>query len=215
MYNHDFICLSETYLDSTIPDSLLEIDGYNLVRADHPNNIKRGGVCIYYKESLPARVINLPYFKEARLSEMTDNNKKITVSVIYRSPSRNNSEFDSFLSNLEQLVRDISKCKLTVSVIIGDFNARSSSWRSEDINTSEGTKLYSLKFLNGFSHLINEPTHIQTNSSSCIDLVSTDQPNLSVNSGIHASLHPDCHYQTVHTKFNLNISYPPPYQRPI
>ena len=52
MYKHDFICLSETYLDSTIPDSLLEIDGYNLVRADHPNNIKKGGVCIYYKGSL-------------------------------------------------------------------------------------------------------------------------------------------------------------------
>ena len=47
MYKHDFICLSDTYLDSTIPDSLLEIDGYNLVRADHPNNIKRGGVCLF------------------------------------------------------------------------------------------------------------------------------------------------------------------------
>ena len=46
MYKHDFICLPETYLDSTISDSLLEINGYNLVRADHPNNIKRGGVCI-------------------------------------------------------------------------------------------------------------------------------------------------------------------------
>ena len=56
MYKHDFICLSETYLDSAIPDSLLEIDGYNLVRADHPNNIKKVGVCIYYKESLPIRV---------------------------------------------------------------------------------------------------------------------------------------------------------------
>ena len=67
MYKHDFICLSETYLDSTITDSLLEIDGYNLVRADHPNNIKRGGVCIYYKGSLPVRVISLPYFKETLL----------------------------------------------------------------------------------------------------------------------------------------------------
>ena len=104
MYKHDFIRLSETYLDSAIPDSLLEIDGYNLVRADHPNNIKRGGVCIYYKESLPIRVISLPYFKEALLLEMTDNNEKIIVSVIYRSPSQNNSEFDSFLSNLEQLL---------------------------------------------------------------------------------------------------------------
>ena len=64
MYKHDFICLSETYLDSSTPDGLLEIDGYNLVRADHPNNIKRGRVCIYYKESLPVRVISLPISKK-------------------------------------------------------------------------------------------------------------------------------------------------------
>ena len=96
MYKHDFICLSETYLDSSTPDSLLEINGYILVRADHPNNIKGGRVCIYYDESLPVRVISLPYLKEALLLEMTCNNKKVTVSVIYRSPTQNNSEFDSF-----------------------------------------------------------------------------------------------------------------------
>ena len=67
--------------------------------------------------------------------------------------------------------------------------------------------------LKGFSQLINEPTQIQTNSSSCIDLVFTYQPNLSVNSGVHTTLHPNCHHQTVHTKFNLNISYSPRYQR--
>ena len=66
-YEHDFICLSETYLDSSIPDNLIEIEGYNLVRADHPANIKRGGVCIYYKNSLPVRSVSLPYFKEAIL----------------------------------------------------------------------------------------------------------------------------------------------------
>ena len=44
-----------------------EIDEYSLVRAHHPNDTKRGGVCIYYKESLLVRVISLPYFKEALL----------------------------------------------------------------------------------------------------------------------------------------------------
>ena len=34
-----------------------------------------------------------------------------------------------------------------------------------------------------------------------------------MNSGVHASLHPNCHHQVVHTSFNLNIFYPPPYQR--
>ena len=74
-------------------------------------------------------------------------------------------------------------------------------------------KLFSLTSTNGFSQLINEPTHTQTNSSSCIDLIFTNQPNLSVNSGVHSSLHPNCHHQIVYSTFNLNIYYPPPYQR--
>ena len=54
----------------------IDKEGYKLVRSDHPDNIKRGGVCIYYKESLPVRVINLPFFKEALLLEMCYNKKK-------------------------------------------------------------------------------------------------------------------------------------------
>ena len=38
-----------------------------IVRADNPDNIKKGGVCIYYRESLPVQVISLPCFKEALL----------------------------------------------------------------------------------------------------------------------------------------------------
>ena len=68
--------------DSSTPDSLLKIDGYILVCADHPNNIKRGGVCIYFKKSLPVRVVSLRYLKEALLLEMTYNNNKVIVSVI-------------------------------------------------------------------------------------------------------------------------------------
>ena len=70
-----------------------------------------------------------------------------------------------------------------------------------------------MEFTNGVSQLTNEPTYLQTSNSSCIDLIFTDQPKLSVNSGVHASLHPNCHHQIVHSSFNLNISYPPPYQR--
>ena len=75
-YKHDFISLSETYLDSSTPDNLINIEGYNLVRADHPDNIKRGEVCIYYKEFLPVQVISLPFLKEAVLLEMSYNKKR-------------------------------------------------------------------------------------------------------------------------------------------
>ena len=99
----------QKHLDSPIPDSLLEIDGYNLIRSDHPNNIKRGGVYIYFKEIVPVRVINIPYLKEALILEMNYNNKGVIVSVIYCSPSQNNSEFDSFLGSFERILSDIKK----------------------------------------------------------------------------------------------------------
>ena len=81
-HKHDFICLSETYLNSLMPDSLLEIDGYNLIHPDHPNVIKKGEVCIYFKEILPVRVINIPYLKEGLLLEMNYNNKMVSVRNI-------------------------------------------------------------------------------------------------------------------------------------
>ena len=141
---------------------------------------------------------------------MNYNNKRVIVSVIYRSPSQNNSEFDLFLRSVERLLRDIKMTKPFLSVIIGDFNARTSCWWSEDINKSEGLKLLSLTSANGVSQSINEPTHLQTSISSCINLIFTDQPKLFVNSRVHASLHPNCHHQIVHSSFNLNIFYPPP-----
>ena len=108
---------------------------------------------------------------------MTYNNKKVIVSVIYRSPSQNNSEFDLFLSNFKKLFSNINERKPFLSVITGDFNERSSSWWSNDIDTTEGSKLFSITSSNGFPQLINESTHIQTSSSSCIDLIFTNEPN--------------------------------------
>ena len=155
----------------------------------------------------------MPYFKEALSLEMNHNNKKVLVSVKYRFPSQNYDEFDSFLSNLQKLLNDIENCKPSLSIVTGDFNSRCSSWWPNDINTPGGLKFYSLTSLNGFSQLIHEPTHIQANSSSCTDLIFTDQPKLSVNSGVHTSLHQNCHHQIVYSRFNLDIYYPPPYQR--
>ena len=111
---------------------------------------------------------------------MNYNNKKVIVSVIYRSPSQSTDEFDSFLSNFENFLNDINKRKPSLSAVTGDFNSRSSSWRSKDTDTIEGLKLFSLISSNRLSQLINEPTHIQANSTSCIDLIFTDQENLSV-----------------------------------
>ena len=72
------------------------------------------------------------------------NNKKVVVSVIYRSPSQNNLEFESFLTSFDSLLCEISKIKPSLAVITGDFNARSPEWWAKDICTTEGSKLFSL-----------------------------------------------------------------------
>ena len=93
------------------------------------------------------------------------------------------------------------------------FNARSSNWCKYDISKNEGVQIDSVTSTHGLEQLISEPTHILSNSSSCIDLIFTNQPNLVVDSGTHPSLHPNCHHQIIHCKINLQVEYPPPYQR--
>ena len=120
----------------------------------------------------------------------------------------------TFLSNFEKLLSNISKRKPSLCVIKGDFNVRSCSWSPKDINTTEGSKLFSLTSSNGFSQL-KRKRHIQTSISSCIYLIFTEQPNLSVSSSVHSSLHPNCRCQIVYSSFDLNIPYHPfPPHRP-
>ena len=88
---HKFIilCLSETYLNSEIPfdDENLEIPGYNLVRDDHPSNSKHGGVGVYYKSSLPFKVIKVKYLQESISFEFKIGGKCCRFSCLYRSLS--------------------------------------------------------------------------------------------------------------------------------
>ena len=85
----DIICLSETYLDSSIPsdDDNLELPGYNLVRADNPTNTKRGGVCIYYHNSLPLKVIDIQFLNECINFEIRIGGKLCSFFCLYRSLS--------------------------------------------------------------------------------------------------------------------------------
>ena len=96
-------CLSEIYLDSkTLPDDYnLDISRYNLVRSHHPPNSKRGGVCIYYKEALLVRVINVNFLNEGIRFELKIDEKLCNFISLCRSPSQTQDEFDKFTENLE------------------------------------------------------------------------------------------------------------------
>ena len=66
IHDFDIICLSETYLKSTIDikDGNLKILGYIMYRTVHPSDVKRGGVCIYYKTMMPLKVLSTNFLQE-------------------------------------------------------------------------------------------------------------------------------------------------------
>ena len=68
-----------------------------LDRFDHPLNVKRGGVCVYYKEHLPLRVRNeLSFLPECLICEVKVNKKKCILTGLYRSLSQTVEQFPEF-----------------------------------------------------------------------------------------------------------------------
>ena len=162
VYKH-VICLSETYLDNSLlsDKSDMNFPGYTLVRADYPGNVERGGLCIYFKESLSMRFLDVPgNLDECLLCELSFKKKKCFIATLYRSPSQSREEFEKFLGNFEVLIKSISNQKDAISIIMGDFNARSSNWCKYDISNNEGVQIDSVTSIHGLEQLIyNQPTY--------------------------------------------------------
>ena len=101
-----------------------------------------------------------------------------------------------------------------LTVILGDFNAKSSLWCNNAITTYECSKIDGVTSQFGLQQIIKEPTRFIVGSL-CIDLIFTSQPNLVMESGVHSSLHANCHHHITFAKFNLKIHYSPPYEREV
>ena len=68
---------------------------------------------------------------------------------------------------------------------------------------------------NNMTQLIDQPTNLESRGISRVDLIITDQPNVSVDYGIHSSLDNCCHHQIILGKVNISIPSPPPFKRRI
>ena len=146
--NFDVICLLETCLDSSIlhDDDNLPIPGYKLYRKDHPLNIKQGGVCIYYKVSLPLKIKNIHYLQECINFEIKIKDKLCNFISLYRSPNQSQDDFESFNNNLEYNLDSVMLNNPFLTVILCDFNVKSSLWYNNDITTYDSSSCIDLIF---------------------------------------------------------------------
>ena len=111
VHKFDVICLSETYLDSTIAsdDENFELTGYKLVRSNHPANTNHGGVCLYYKTCLPLRVLDIQYSNECINFQLKISGKLCAFVALYRSPSQSQDNFEKFIDNFELNFKNFSQ----------------------------------------------------------------------------------------------------------
>ena len=218
IFNYDLISICETSLNDSVelPETL--INDYTFVPANHPANTRRGGVGLFFKNSLPVIVRHDLSLDETIVVELKFGRKKIFFTVLYRSPAFNHTspEFHAFLSNFKNLYSKIKAENPFATFFTGDFNAHPQFWWSDGDTTPEGREIEDLFTSLGLSQIISEPTNFEPNCNpSCIDLVVTDQPNLILNSGTRASLDSFCHHQIIHCKVNFRIPPHPPFERKI
>ena len=100
--------------------------GCSLYRVDDLGNVKKGGVSVYYKETLAVHFLQTKS-DQCIVNEIAfKNKKKGHVISLYIPPSQTPDQFDTFLQSFEELLRDIFKLKSSFVLITGDFNCKSS-----------------------------------------------------------------------------------------
>ena len=63
----------------------------------HASNIKRRGVCTYYKCSLPLKVTDISYVKECINFEDKTGDKTCKFVSLYRYPGHTKDEYENFI----------------------------------------------------------------------------------------------------------------------
>ena len=130
IFNYDMISICETSLNDSVklPETLL--NDYTFEPANHPANTRRGGVGLFYKNSLPVIVRKDLSFDETIVVELKFGRKKVFFTVLYRISffKHNSAGFQALLANFENLYSKIKAEKPFATFFAGDFNAHSQFW---------------------------------------------------------------------------------------
>ena len=208
----------QNFLGSSISlgDPRPAVEGYKPFRCDHPSNLWRGGVCLYFKDHLSLALRpNLTTLDECLVCEIQNGSKRFFLTVLYRSPSQSNEQFSLFRQRWEETIINTNDCSPTIAIYIGDFNARNSEWWNGDSTNLQGTELAEPAAQYSLNQIIDGPAHILPNSASCIDLIFTTGTNFVTDSAVLPSLFSRCHHQLIFAKISFTTFFPSAYERRI
>ena len=102
---------------------------------------QKGGVCIYFENSLPLKVLDIQLLQECINFEIKIADKTCNFISLYRSPSQSKDEFESFADNLELNLDSIAHKNPYLIIVLGHFNAKTKGWYPLGKTTYEGTRI--------------------------------------------------------------------------
>lgn len=211
------LALTETHIDSTLPNSIFCQPGWCMHRRDRSRH--GGGVALILKEELMWKKrpdLESKIYEDLWI-EINIHCRIIIVGVIYRPPNQSSAELLDFLTSLE---KSLSKAlsPTTTLLLMGDFNAKSDQWSPECNSDQAGILLSTL--LNSFSlsQLVSEITRPHggqglpgTAGGSLLDLIITNSPDYFSAPLVGPPLGTSDHF-SVSTTLNMK---PPVQQRPL
>ena len=153
--NIDILGITESWLNDSILDSEIDLEGYTLLRRDRNNNIKSrgGGVLFYVRNTINVVVrdeIANDKFPECIFFSIEQNCVSTLVGICYRPPD-NSADSDMGLYDI------LGKASIYSSVIIGDLNFPELNWNRIETLSDEHLfiKCVSDNFL---MQLVDKPT---------------------------------------------------------
>ena len=122
----DIALFTETWLSGCVPDSPINIKGYQLFRRNRVG-WQHGGVCMYVKDSTQCKVLSDLHHEDhealwaaLRPTRLPRGFSNIIVSVVYQPTDANDSAMRDYLvSSLISLEANFSNCAI---ILAGDFN---------------------------------------------------------------------------------------------
>lgn len=178
--NPQIICITETFLKSTDPDSLVNIPNYKLFRQDR-KHADGGGVSIYISNSITAQFsvtqlpVEIPNI-EILVLRLSTQNFKVHVGCVYRSGRK------ATLDDTNALIMKLKEFETLENFIVtGDFNFPELTWPIRDSvdGNSPGRNFANFITNSILLQLVTEPTRFRNDDRpSVLDLVLVNDPSL-------------------------------------
>ena len=184
-FNAACLCITETWLDDTVPDAEVHIENYSIQRKDRHRH--GGGVCIYIRQDLSYNErshLNHECLEATWIEIFLPKTKPILCASIYRPPKQ--SDFNNILDGVCSSCIHFTELG---TILLGDFNTNVLSMKSCPL--FKALKSFIVMF--DFKQLISEYTRICNTSSTAIDLILvSDSERISQSGVIYTSFSDHC-----------------------